>query len=232
MKTKILPAVLSIVVASLLTVVQSNYACASDQASAANIFLYPKPYKVEDLVLNNSFGQTLSLKDFRGKVVILHFWSINCPACRMEEPLLEQLKRSFGPSGLEILAVNLVDSPQAIANHLGKNQLSFPVLFDGGRGFQIKVLNMAGKATAFVVNPSHEAILEVPGFPTTYIVDCRGSAVGYSVGCARWDSVFALNLIHKLVTESKTCMLGSAGSLGQAGSRVGNWGLKFSALMD
>ena len=51
----------------------------------------------------------VSLQDFRGKVVLLHFWSVQCPACRIEEPLLEKLKQAFGPSGLEILGVNLVD---------------------------------------------------------------------------------------------------------------------------
>lgn len=231
MRIKILPTVLLTISTLLMMLVPVKSAPASDQALAANIFLYPKPQKVEDLVLNNSVGQTLSLKDFRGKVVILHFWSINCPACRMEEPLLEQLKRSFGPSGLEILAVNLVDSPQTIANHLGHNRPPFPVLFDGGRGFRITALNMAGKRTAFVVNPAQEAILEVPGFPTTYIIDCRGSAVGYSVGCARWDSMFARNLIHKLVTESKTCMSGSAGVLGHEGSQAG-WSPQFSGLTE
>ncbi|MCX5861843.1 MAG: redoxin domain-containing protein [Deltaproteobacteria bacterium] len=222
MKSRIRSLVISIIVISFLSVAMPFFCFASDPASAANIFVYPRPHKVADLVLKSPSGQTVSLKDFRGKVVILHFWSINCPACRMEEPFLEQLKRSFGPSGLEILAVNLVDSPQAIASHAVSNRLSFPILVDGGQGFQLKVVNMAGKSTAFVVNSSHEAILEVPGFPTTYIVDCRGSAVGYSVGCARWDSTYALNLIQKLVAEAKTCGLGQSPNEGQPKIAVAN----------
>jgi len=178
---------------------------ASDLASTANIFLFPKPLGVADMVLKNHLGRTVTLRDFRGKVVLLHFWSVQCPACRMEEPLLEKIKQNLGPSGLEILGVNLVDQPQAIFNHCASNKISFPVLFDGG-GFSLKPLNVGGKPTAFVINPQQEAILEVPGFPTTYILDCRGDAVGFSVGPARWDHRMALSLIQGLLANRRTCI--------------------------
>jgi thiol-disulfide isomerase/thioredoxin len=175
----------------------------SELAQNANIFMYPKPYQISDLVLKGASGRMISLSSFRGKVVLLHFWSINCPACRMEEPLLHRLKQSFGPSGLEVLAVNLVDPPTAVVHHAVTNRTPFPVLFSGDGGFDLKVVSIAGKKTAFVVNPRREAILEVPGFPTTYIVDVRGNAVGYSLGPARWDNACALALIQSLVSESK-----------------------------
>jgi len=176
---------------------------ASDLGSAANIFMYPKPYKMAELVLQTPTGASVSLNDYRGRVVLLHFWSINCPACRLEEPLLERLKHTFGPSGLEILAINLVDPPQAIATHAVTRRMPFPVLFDGGRGFSLKVVNTGGKTTAFVLNPVREAILEVPGFPTTYILDSRGNVVGYSIGQARWDSGYAMGLIQRLLADGR-----------------------------
>jgi len=186
-----------------------NPAFSADSPNAANISTYPKPHIISDLAFRTPSGQTVSLKDFRGKVVILHFWSINCPACRVEEPLLEHLKRSMGQNGLEILAVNFVDTPQALAKYVATKQPPFPVLLKGNNGFDLKVVKMGGKTTAFVVNPSQEAILEIPGFPTNYIVDCRGGVVGYSVGPAKWDSAYATSLLQRLLTESKTCGLGN-----------------------
>lgn len=182
---------------------------ASDPSAGANINLHPKPLEMADLVLQSTSGQTVSLSDFRGKVVLLHFWSIQCPACRMEEPLLDQLKRSFGPLGLEILGVNLVDPPDAVVRHASANHLPYRALFDSGRGFSLRVVNLGGKRTAFIVNPAMEAILEVPGFPTTYVIDCRGSAVAYSIGAARWDTPYALNLIRQLIEQRKTCSPGN-----------------------
>jgi thiol-disulfide isomerase/thioredoxin len=190
---------------SMLIFTYAELTHASGNISDANIFVYPKPFKIADLVLRNPSGQRVSLSDYQGKVVLLHFWSIQCPACRMEEPDLHHLKKTFGHQGLEVLGVNLVDSPQAIAGYAVANQMPFPVLFDGGQGFKLQVVNMAGKNTAFVVNPVREAVLEVPGFPTTYILDCRGSAVGYSFGAARWNDGAALSLIRGLVSEVKTC---------------------------
>jgi len=181
--------------------VHSAAANSADLAANANIFMYPKPQKMADLILKSPSGKTVSLSQYRGRVVLLHFWSINCPACRLEEPLLQQVKQSFGPTGLEILAVNLVDPPAQVANHAHTNRTPFPVLFDGGHGFDLKVVTMAGKRTAFVVNPKKEAILEVPGFPTTYIVNATGNAVGYSVGPARWNNGSALTLLQNLVRQ-------------------------------
>jgi thiol-disulfide isomerase/thioredoxin len=181
---------------------------ASDPAAGTNINVHPQPLKMADLVLQSASGQTVSLSDFRGKVVLLHFWSIQCPACRMEEPLLDQLKRNFGPLGLEILGVNLVDPPDAVVRHATANHLPYRALFDSGRGFSLRVVNMAGKRTAFIVNPAMEAILEVPGFPTTYVIDCTGSAVAYSIGAARWDTPYALDLIRQLLEQRKTCASG------------------------
>ncbi len=181
---------------------------AQNPAAFANIFMYPKPHQVADLTFSSPNGQPVSLKDFRGKVVLLHFWSINCPACNLEEPLLEDLKRNFGSSGLEILAINLVDPPQAILSHANSRRTPFPILVDGGRGFSLRAVEMGGKKTSFLVNPMREAILEIPGFPTTYILDCRGSAVGYSVGVAKWDSQYAQAVLRNLLTDTRTCLPG------------------------
>ena len=83
-----------IAITSIISVLLSvSLANGSELQSAANISMYPKPMQIGDLVLKSPTGQNVSLKDFRGKVVLLHFWSIQCPACKIEEPLLEQLKR-------------------------------------------------------------------------------------------------------------------------------------------
>ncbi len=177
-------------------------------SNSANISLYPQPYQLSNLVFHTPSGQTVSLKDYQGKVVILHFWSINCPACRMEEPLLVQLKQSMAARGLEILAVNFVDPPQAISQYIAAKRPPFPVLLKGSTGFDLKVVKMGSKTTAFVVNPALEAILEVPGFPTNYIVDCRGGVIGYSVGPAQWDSSYAVSLLQRLLNPANGCVVG------------------------
>jgi thiol-disulfide isomerase/thioredoxin len=206
--------VLMTILAAVILIACPTWNEASDLATDANIFMFPKPLPVSNMVLKNPQGKAVSLIDFRGKVVLLHFWSIQCPACHMEEPQLDKMRRTFGPAGLEILGVNLIDQPQAIFNHCASNKVPFPVLFDGGAGFSLTPVKIGEKATAFVVNPKHEAILEVPGFPTTYILDCRGDAVGYSVGAARWDHGSAVSLIQGLIANRKTCFADASRTFG------------------
>lgn len=210
MKSHLFKTSLLLLLSIILASTHLGMAEASDLASTANIFLYPKPCKMANLTLNSPSGDTLTLSDYKGKVVLLHFWSIRCPACRMEEPLLVDLKRTFRNGELEIVGVNLVDHPRAIADHAMRNRTSFPLVFDGGRGFNLQPVNMGGKQTAFLVNPSREAILEVPVFPTTYIIDCNGNLVGYSVGAARWNDRTAVAFIQKLVSETRCSQAGSS----------------------
>src|SRR5688572_715207 len=40
-------------------------------------------------------GRPVSSADLRGKVVVLNFWFIGCPACRAQKPKLNQFKTRF-----------------------------------------------------------------------------------------------------------------------------------------
>ncbi len=201
---------------SLVIVVGALSATAQDLASQTNIFLYPNPQNVSDLRLKTINGGTVSLQDFKGKVVLLHFWSISCPACKVEAPSLDSLKKTMGPMGLEILGVNLVDPPPAIKKFNQTKRAPYPLLVGGGLGFSLQSFTVGGKQTAYVINPNKEAILEVPGLPTTYIIDCSGAAVGFSVGVARWNHQMARNFLNGLLKDSRSCTALAPGNNRQA----------------
>src|SRR6187402_3620904 len=50
-------------------------------------------------------GRTLSLADLRGKVIVLSFWFIGCPACFAMEPKLNDFKARFAESDVVFLAM-------------------------------------------------------------------------------------------------------------------------------
>lgn len=59
-----------------------------------------------DLVLTDIDGKEILMKDLRGKVVVLHFWSITCPALKTAEPKLIQITKDYADKDVVVLAVN------------------------------------------------------------------------------------------------------------------------------
>ena len=66
-----------------------------------------------DFSLPDLSGKTVSLEQFRGKVVLLDFWATWCPPCRMTIPLLINLQEQYGKKGLIILGVS-IDDPRKV----------------------------------------------------------------------------------------------------------------------
>jgi len=60
-----------------------------------------------DFTLSDLEGKSLTLSEFRGKVIILNFWATWCPPCRREIPDFIDLYRSYKDKGLIILGINL-----------------------------------------------------------------------------------------------------------------------------
>lgn len=67
------------------------------------------------LSLSDLSGNTISLEEARGKVVLLDFWATWCPPCRMSIPELIKLQEKFGEKGLVILGVSM-DDPRKITD--------------------------------------------------------------------------------------------------------------------
>lgn len=52
-------------------------------------------------------GEIMSLKDCRGKYVLLDFWASWCGPCRMEIPRLKKIWEKYHPKGLEMVSITL-----------------------------------------------------------------------------------------------------------------------------
>lgn len=61
----------------------------------------------------------LSLKDYRGKIIVLDFWASWCGRCLENVPALKRLQKTFGPDRVVVLGVN-VDGDNARARESAK----------------------------------------------------------------------------------------------------------------
>src|SRR5215813_1736901 len=121
-----------------------------------------------DFLLKDLNGNSVRIRDLRGKVVLLNFWATWCPSCRFEMPSMEALYKEFSGQGLILLAINFRESPQEIQSFYKEHNLSIRALLDSS-------------AEAFVR-------YEAWSLPTTFLIDRRGFIVGRVIGYRDWHS--------------------------------------------
>lgn len=107
-------------------------------------------------------GATLDLERLRGKVVLLDFWASWCQPCRHSFPWLNAMQAKYADRGLVIIAVN-VDRERADAERfLRETPATFRIVYDP-----------AGALAARY---------EVPGMPSSYVIDAKGDIIERHVG--------------------------------------------------
>ncbi|NMA69990.1 MAG: TlpA family protein disulfide reductase [Desulfitobacterium sp.] len=85
-----------------------------------------------DFELKSLEDTAYKLSDFKGKNVIVNFWSTGCPPCRQEMPDMEKFYLKY-KNEVEILAVNLVQNEKRkadVPDFIKANNITFPVLLD------------------------------------------------------------------------------------------------------
>ena len=117
-----------------------------------------------DFTLETFDGQTVSLSDYKGKVIVLNFFATWCPPCKAEMPHLQAFHEQ-APDDVVLLGVNLTkrdDGLQVLEQFLHDYEVTYPILLDK----QDEVGDL----------------YEVLSIPTTYILDQQGHLVERIVG--------------------------------------------------
>jgi thiol-disulfide isomerase/thioredoxin len=119
----------------------------------------PSSPKFPSFTLTDLSGNSVSLSDYRGKVVVLNFWASWCPPCRQEMPELQALHNEFSQGDNAVfLALNMVDGVRETKANAEK------FLKDNGYTFT----NLIDERSSFSNR------LGITSIPTTFILDRAG----------------------------------------------------------
>jgi cytochrome c biogenesis protein CcmG/thiol:disulfide interchange protein DsbE len=79
-----------------------------------------------DFTLQTFGGDSVTLSELRGQVVVINFWASWCPPCRDEAPYLEQTWREYKDQGVVFIGVDYVDTePEALA-YIEEFDITYP----------------------------------------------------------------------------------------------------------
>jgi len=127
-------------------------------------------------------GHLVRLADLRGRPVLINIWATWCSPCREEMPSMNALYKDYGDKGLAMVAIATdAGGRPVVAPFMQAHRLTFPVLLDPQ--------NMVGTQ------------LQVPGFPTSYLLDKRGRVIDLVIGARDWYSRQIRHLVEQLLAE-------------------------------
>jgi len=130
--------------------------------------------------VNVKTGDTVSMRDYAGSILLLNLWATWCAPCEVEMPSMQRLHEQLGPNGLRILAVSVDDeSSDFVARWAEERGLTFDILHD--RGGQIAL------------------DYQSTGWPETFIIDEEGVIVRKIWGPAEWDDEEELERFRRLL---------------------------------
>lgn len=126
-------------------------------------------------------SRSLDPAQLKGKVGYVDFWASWCGPCAASFPFMNDLHREFKAQGLEIIAVNLDETPEDADGFLQKHPADFAVGLDGD-----------GKCPP---------LYNVQAMPTTYLIDRKGNIRHVHLGFRDEDKAEIRRQVKALLDE-------------------------------
>ncbi len=104
-----------------------------------------------DFTLQTIEGKEISLRDYRGKNVILNFWATWCGPCRFETSSIEAIHEAWADKDVVVLGINVQDSFDSASSYAKANNLTFTIPVDMP-GDTVHLYGIYGIPTTFFVN--------------------------------------------------------------------------------
>ena len=156
----------------------ANAPAAAHDPLALSIFEQPRD--VPEIRFADRASRSLSLADFRGRVVLLNIWATWCVPCRKEMPTLDRLQARLGSDEFVVIALSIDRDAASVERFY--------------REIGIEKLAIYRDPTGRVPN-----VLGIPGVPATLLINRDGREIARKMGEADWDGPAMVSLIGKTI---------------------------------
>ena len=198
-RSKLVP-VVAIVLLPLAVSIQP-----AEAQAPAGFVVHESPRSLAEIEFENGEGETSSLAEFRGKVVLLNIWATWCAPCRREMPTLERLQAELGGPAFEVVALSL-------------DRKGLPVVKEF-----YEELGLQNLAMYVDESGAAQRALNVLGLPTTLLLDRDGNEIGRLLGPAQWDSPEMVSFIRGYVERQSGAALKRASDEVQLAFDAARW---------
>jgi peroxiredoxin len=136
-----------------------------EQLDPQSVQLYPaqREAKARDFEVTLVNGDSFTLSNQRGNVVLLNIWATWCAPCREEMPDFVDLYEKYRDQGLVILGVSVDKQGESVVKpFMEKYNVNYPIVIDRGT-----IMDKYGPTMSI---------------PTTYIIGKKGNLKYFAVG--------------------------------------------------
>ena len=91
-------------------------------------------------------GSKVDLRQYKGRVVVVQYWSTTCDPCKADHAVLKELLAKYGRRGFQVIGVNLDFARQDALGYLKSNNLPWKQMYEKG-GFDSRLANEMGVIT-------------------------------------------------------------------------------------
>lgn len=81
-----------------------------------------------DFTLTDVNGKKITLSEYKGHVVLLDFWAVNCGGCKLEIPWYVDFNSKYRKAGLSLIGLDMYgESPELIKPFMQKSKMTYSV---------------------------------------------------------------------------------------------------------
>ena len=139
--------VAAIAMTGCMSAAQPSQATASSTAPKGSSYALISPASrvaAPDFAVTDLSGRTLSLSQFRDKVVLLDFWAVECAGCKVEIPWYVAFDKTYRDKGLALIGIDMYgESPNVVKTFMAKEHMNYPVAIGNdalGERFHVKAM--------------------------------------------------------------------------------------------